>query len=177
MRRFFGVGASGDSAGRVIASDALLAKESQLVIDDASCIIGWSGSAPPAKGGQVTKSCLSRVFASQSMDVSDSLLVGVTAKNISAHGALCYNVVDTTEEGIVLEAGQCRADVIIDGARQSLMCDVEHDGRVTWKVKVSGNGMTFEDVWKYNKTQDCVALLTKARNDHIEAIRQLAGSV
>ena len=44
----------------------------------------------------------------------------------------------------------------------SLTCDIQHDG-VSWKLKVSGNGMTLEEVWKYNKTQDCVALLMKSR--------------
>ena len=169
MRGFFGV-----TPGRVVASEALTAEGSQVVIDEASCVVAWAGPTPPTQGGRVESSCLSRVFASQSLDVQDSLLVGVTAKKISAHGALCYNVVDTTDEGVVLTPGQCRCDVIIDGARQSLLCDTEHDGRVSWKLKVSGNSMTFEEVWKYNKTQDCVALLLKARNDNATAIRTMS---
>ena len=108
--------------------------------------------------------------------MEDSLLVGVTAKKISARGALCYNVVDTSDEGIVLSPGQCRCDIIIDGARQSLFCDIQHDGRVSWKLKVSGNGMTFEEVWKYNKTQDCVALLMKSKNDHAAAVQSLTAA-
>ena len=170
MRSFFGV-----APGRVVASDALTAEGSQVVIDDASCVIAWTGATPPTQGGRIARSCLSRVFASETLEVQDSLLIGVTAKKISAKGALCYNVVDTSDDGIVLTPGQCQCDVIIDGARQSLLCDTEHDGRVSWTLKVSGNSMTFEEVWKYNKTQDCVALLLKARNDHAAAIQSLCG--
>ena len=171
MRGFFGV-----APGRVVASEVLTAEASRVVIDEASCIIAWAGPAPPTQGGRIASTCMSRVFASESLDVQDSLLVGVTAKKISARGALCYNVVDMSDEGIVLSPGQCRCDIIIDGARQSLLCDTEHDGRVTWKLKVSGNSMTFEEVWKYNKTQDCVKLLLKARNDHSTAIQTLSGA-
>jgi hypothetical protein len=94
------------------------------------------------------------------------LIVNVTAKKISAKGALLYNVVDDSEDGITLTDGQARADVLIAGERVVLLCEIEHDGRVSWKTVLPNNSMSFEEVWKKNQTQNVIDSLKKAVEAH-----------
>ena len=56
-----------------------------------------------------------------------------------------------------------------EATRIVLLCDIQHDGRVSWKANLEKNSMTFEEVWKANKTQDCVAAIQAAAAAHASA--------
>ena len=140
---------------------------SATVVDDSSCVLSCSSNS-----GTVSTSCLSNVTA-LSLDVESSLLVNVTAKRISAKSALLYNVVDESEEGIIIGEGQARADVLIDGERVILLCEIEHDGRVSWKTTLPNNKRSFEEVWKANQTQDVIASLKSVVESHAEARKRI----
>jgi hypothetical protein len=158
LRQFLGL----SDTERVVGSTM-----SSTVVDESSCVLSCSSNS-----GTVATSCLSNV-TTLSLDVESSLLVNVTAKRISAKSALLYNVVDESEEGIVIGEGQARADVLIRGERVILLCDIEHDGRVSWKVTLPNNTMSFEEVWKSNQTQDVIASLKSAVESHAEARKRM----
>ena len=82
---------------------------------------------------------------------------------------MLYNVVEESEEGVCLKEGEARADVLINGERVKLLCEINHDGRVSWKVVLPGNTMSFEEVWKTNQTQDVISSLKKAVEAHLTA--------
>ncbi len=151
LRQFLGL--SDDS--RVVDSTM-----NDIKIDDSSCILSCNG-----QNGNVVGSCLSNVSVI-SIDAENSLIVNVTAKKVSAKGALLYNVVDDSEDGITLTDGQARADVLIAGERVVLLCEIEHDGRVSWKTVLPNNSMSFEEVWKKNQTQNVIDSLKKAVEAH-----------
>ena len=139
--------------------------------DELSCVLSCTSST-----GSVVGSCLSNVSV-VSMNVTNSLLVNVTAKKITATNALLYNVVDDTEEGVVLKEGEARADVLIEGERVVLLCDIEHDGRISWKIVLPNNSISFENVWKKNQTQNVIEALKKSVEAHIALRRRLGGGM
>jgi len=47
-----------------------------------------------------------------------------------------------------------------------LLCDIEHDGRVSWKTILPNNSMSFETVWKKNQTQNVIEALKKSVEAH-----------
>ena len=158
LRQFLGL----SDTERVVGSTM-----SATVVDDSSCVLSCSSNS-----GTVSTSCLSNVTA-LSLDVESSLLVNVTAKRISAKSALLYNVVDESEEGIIIGEGQARADVLIGGERVILLCEIEHDGRVSWKTTLPNNKRSFEEVWKANQTQDVIASLKSVVESHAEARKRI----
>ena len=151
LRQFLGL----SDDGRVVDSDM-----TGVAVDGLSCVLSCRGVS-----GSVVGSCLSNVTAG-SMTVENSLCVNVTAKKIVAKGALLYNVVDDSDDGIVLGEGQARADVLIAGERVVLLCDIQHDGRVSWKTTLPNNSMSFEEVWKKNQTQNVIEALKKSVEAH-----------
>ena len=153
LRQFLGL----SDSNRVV--DSTMDGE-DMTVDDVSCVLSCS-----SQHGSVVASCLSNVSA-VTLNVENSLLVNVTAKKITAKGSLLYNVVDDSEEGIVLGEGQARADVLIAGERVVLLCDIEHDGRVSWKTILPNNSMSFETVWKKNQTQNVIESLKKSVEAH-----------
>ena len=71
-----------------------------------------------------------------------------------------YNVVDESPDGITLEDGMVRADVIMKGSGEKISLRQHHPtaGRAAWKNVVHGNAMSFFDVYKANAGADVTAI-------------------
>ena len=151
LRKFLGV-----ENNRKTKSD--ISKDAS--VDESSCIFQCSIGA----GSSVTKSVLSCVN-SPAINATDAICVNVTAKkiNCSGGGAIVYNIVDESEEGLTLGEG----DVLVGvwnakGECIRLKSNVSIDGGKVWKDILEGNGMSFEDTMNANKGSD-VSSIEKLR--------------
>jgi hypothetical protein len=119
----------------------------------------------------VNKSLLSNVVARE-LQITNSLLVNVTAKKVVGTGGILYNVIDDSEDGIVLNEGDVRADIITGtGEIISMKTNLSQDSGKAWKVTLDGNDRSFEDVYKMNLTADISRAFEKAKELH-NALRE-----
>ena len=114
----------------------------------------------------VEKSLLSNVVAAE-VNVSNVLLVNVSAKKIKGSGGILYNVVDDSEDGITLSDGDVRADIVTaNGEKISMKTNLSQDSGKAWKIKLDGNDRSFEDIYKMNLEADIMAAFAKAKEMH-----------
>ena len=114
----------------------------------------------------VEKSLLSNVVAAE-VNVSNALLVNVSAKKIKGSGGILYNVVDDSEDGITLNDGDVRADIVTaSGEKISMKTNLSQDSGKAWKIKLDGNDRSFEDIYKMNLQADLMAAFAKAKEMH-----------
>ena len=119
-----------------------------VVVDDACCLF----SCNIRDKGQIVNSVLSSV---DSMEVvaDGAIIVNCTAKKIRAkNGAILYNLVSDSDEGIVADEG----DVIVsvtdeDGSQMLLRSKMSICGGKAWKEIVLDNTISFEGVHENNK--------------------------
>jgi len=160
-RAFFGI--TEDS--RITASTV-----GDCSIDAASVISGSS-----LKSGTVAACAVASVTAGE-VQAEGAVLVQVSAKKIVAgKGSIAYNVIDTSEEGLVLAENEVRVGVCtLDDERPYLQMSssAETDGGKAWKEKVHGNPKSFEDVYNMNKGVDvsaCAAVSKKLHGEFLAA--------
>ena len=114
----------------------------------------------------VETSLLSNVVAAE-LQLKNSLLVNVTAKKITGTGGILYNVVDDSEDGIVLTEGDVRADIITgSGEKVSMKTNLSQDSGKAWKITLDGNDRSFEDIYKMNLSADIMSAFEKAKELH-----------
>ena len=116
-----------------------------------------------AKSGAVKKSTVSGVRALD-LSLDGAIVVNCAAKKISAGpGAILYNLIDESDEGIVAEAGHVMVAVTEeDGSSMVLKSRMDVDGGKAWKEVLEGfNTVSFEDVHKKNKMANIVAIQAK----------------
>jgi len=119
--------------------------------DDASVILSST-----IKAGSVKDSLCTRVTVN-SLEAEGSILVNVCAKKVVAKNCILYNVIDDSEDGIVMPDGGVRADVFMPGHDKVVIkSTMETDGGKAWKVCVEGNSKSFEDVYKANGSVDII---------------------
>lgn len=108
--------------------------------------------ATKAKSGSIQNSILSSVQATE-INADGAIIVNCVANKITAgKGAILYNLIDDSPEGIVAEAGQVIVAVTVeDGASTMLKSRMDIDGGTAWKIKLDENPLSFEDVHKKNK--------------------------
>lgn len=140
-RAFFGI----PEDGRVGAGSALAACQ----VDAASV-----ASATSASSGSITGSALCNVCTTE-LHADRAVLVNVCAKRISAaKGAIAYNIVDDSEDGLTLAEDEVRVGVFtLDAARPyfEMRSNVaEIDGGKAFKDRVCGNAMSFQEVYDVN---------------------------
>jgi len=110
----------------------------------------------------VEKCVMSNVSA-DGVKVNNSLLLNVSAKKVQADGAILYNVVDDSDEGVVLGKGDVRADIVTtSGKIITMITNLQHDSGKMWKTLLKGNTQTFEDVYKMNLSMDITEAFAKA---------------
>ena len=94
----------------------------------------------------------------------------ITAKKVTGNNLVLYNVVDTSEEGLVCADGAVRADCFpaAEGAAKiELHSNIETDGGKAWKEKLPANdGKSFEDVYNANVDADVIAAERTASGEH-----------
>lgn len=139
-------------------------------VDESTVIL-----ASKIDAGHVASSVLSHV-RTKNADISNSLLVNVTAKKIRAHNCIVYNVVDESEEGLILPDGAVFTNVFIPAA----VSDDEHSkiimtsttttcGGAVFKSKLSQNPYSFNDVYELNADTDVVLAYAAAKAAHAAA--------
>jgi hypothetical protein len=122
--------------------------------------------------GHLASSVVSHV-RTKNADISNSLLVNVTAKNIRAHNCVVYNVVDESEEGLILPDGAVFTNVFIpastaDGEHTKLVMTSTTTtcGGKVFKNKLTQNPYSFNDVYKLNAGTDVVRAYATAKAAH-----------
>mmetsp|Transcript_28749 Transcript_28749/g.62977 ORF Transcript_28749/g.62977 Transcript_28749/m.62977 type:complete len:534 (-) Transcript_28749:321-1922(-) len=104
--------------------------------------------------GKVTNSVCASVAVAD-LDVEDCLLVNVKAKKVKGKGLVLYNVVDDSEEGIVLEDGDVRVNVFMPGKEKIVMkSNVSIDGGKVFKTKMDINPYSYNEVYQMNGAVD-----------------------
>ena len=91
---------------------------------------------------------------------------------IVGRGGLLYNVVHEATDGS-LDCSAVRADVFMPGSHLQMLSDRETDGGKAWKVKLEGNPMSFEGVYKANQTLDVGECTALAMQSHADARAKL----
>lgn len=156
-RAFFGI----SEEGRVTATCAL----GDCQVDDASVV-----SATEVRSGSIANSSVMGVCAVE-VSLDGAVVVNTSAKKIvAAKGALAYNILDNSEEGIVLNENEVRVGVFT-GNDEKPYFEMrskwdEFDGGKVFKTPVCGNELSFEGVYKQNQGVDvlkCSAASAAAR--------------
>jgi hypothetical protein len=142
---------------------------------DSSSVILASNVA----GGSVITSVVSHVRTNNA-DISNSLLVNVTAKNIRAHNCVVYNVVDDSEEGLILPDGSVFTNVFIPASSSKdehtkliMTSTTTTCGGKVFKQKLSQNPYSFNDVYKLNADTDVTQAYATAKEAHETAAAKL----
>ena len=87
-------------------------------------------------------------------------------------GAVMYNVVDDSEEGLVLANGEVLVGVFdAAGKQQRMESSFENDGGVWWKKEIKPGQPTFETVYLSNRNADVAVIEARSQAAHA-AIRE-----
>merc|ERR1712150_227893 len=135
-------------------------------VDTKSCLF-----SSKIASGSVTKSILSSVDASH-VEADNAIIINCTAKKIVApKGSVIYNVIDSSDEGIVLsKEGEVLVSVTDEaGDCMLLRSNMDTCGGKAWKVKLDGNDMSFEAVHAKNMNADVVKIEAKRKILHSQA--------
>lgn len=127
-----------------------------------------------AKSGSITNSVLANVQTSE-IQADGAIIVNCVAKSIKAgKGAIIYNVVDESGEGIVAADGEVIVAVSEEsGDSMLLKSRMDIDGGQAWKRKLDMNEVSFEGVHKKNKN----ANIQDIEKKRIEKFQKVAGSL
>ncbi|MCB1135111.1 MAG: hypothetical protein KDK78_02480 [Chlamydiia bacterium] len=134
MRYFFGVPPRSTWDGAVDADGSV----------GLNCRIG---------SGRIRNSVLVGVHA-EHIQVEDAVIIDTVAPSIEANRSLIYNATDN--ERIYARPNTVRADVFIDPPRRHLKMytDMNRDASSSWSQRISGNPMTFEELYDLNTHVD-----------------------
>jgi hypothetical protein len=104
------------------------------------------------KAGSIHKSILAGVRALE-LQADGAILVNCVAKKIVAGpGAILYNILDDSDEGVTAQAGEVMVAVTDEtGAATRLCSRMDIDGGKAWKIKLDMNEVSFEEMHKKNK--------------------------
>ena len=151
LRKFLGI-TSNVMNSKISAED--------VTIDDKSCV--FSCTIPK---GTISESVLGAVVSPE-VDANGAIIVNCTAKKIKAgKGSILYNVVDTSDDGIVAGDGEVIVNVFADdGSSYTLKSNMEVDGKKAWKECLEGNPLSFEGANKKNANSN-VALIDQKRKE------------
>ncbi len=150
LRRFFGV------TSRIMNSEV-----SGVAVDETACL-----SSCKAKIGSVGAHATMAAVEAQEIRISeDAIVVNCAAKRIVAgKGAVLYNIVDDSDEGIIAEDGDVFVSVgNVDGSSMLLKSKVNICGGNAWKQRLDGNHMSFEEVHTQNRDADISAIEKKRK--------------
>jgi hypothetical protein len=86
-----------------------------------------------------------------SLEVEGCLLMNVTAKKVVGKNCIVYNVVDDSEEGLVLPEGTVLTNVFMPGQPKLVMqSTIDTDGGKVFKTKLDANPYSFNEVYGLN---------------------------
>ncbi len=135
-------------------------------------------SAVQVKGGTIAKSVLTNVSAI-AVEAQGAVLVNVTARKVVAgRGAVLYNVVDDSEEGLVLGEKEVLVGVFDEAGKQQQMAShAERDGGVWWKKEIRPGQPTFEQIYLANREVDVALIEAKSQAAHAKLRESLFAEV
>jgi hypothetical protein len=151
LRRFFGV------KSRTANSDV-----SGVKVDKSACVFSCK-----AKSGEVgAHAAMAAVEAEELQIGEDAIVVNCSARKIVAgKGAVLYNLVSESEEGITTEDGDVLVSVTdVNGSSMLLKSKTDICGGKAWKQVLDGNSASFEEVHKQNRDAD-VSTIEKKRKE------------
>jgi len=124
--------------------------------------------------GRAERSVLANVRAN-AVSAEGAVLVNVTAKSITAHpDSIAYNVVDDSDGGLVLDAGDVVTDVFLeDGTKIRQKSNLAHDGGKVWKVALDANRYSFEQIYKMNLSTNVANAAAVSAAAHAELAARL----
>jgi len=116
-------------------------------VDDVSTVF----SSEIRSSSNIAQSALCNVNAI-SVEAEGAIIVNCTARKIVAKkGAILYNLIDDTPEGIIAEEGDVMVSVTQeDGTSMTVKSHINICGGKKWKEIVKDNSLSFEDVMKKN---------------------------
>mmetsp|Transcript_52960 Transcript_52960/g.63764 ORF Transcript_52960/g.63764 Transcript_52960/m.63764 type:complete len:538 (-) Transcript_52960:159-1772(-) len=125
-----------------------------VTVDDTSCVFASS-----IKSGTITKAVVAAVDAI-SVEAEGAIVLNCTAKKIvAAKGAVLYNLIDDSDEGIIAKEGDVMVGVLHeDGETTLLKSHVTIDGGKAWKKKLDINDISFEDMNKKLRDSNVVKI-------------------
>ena len=103
----------------------------------------------------ISKSVINNVYC-RSVITDTSILVNVTANSVkTGKNCLVYNVLDDTEEGLVLEDNEVLVGIFDGKGEQRLIRSTfDHDGGKYWKESVVKDQPSFETIYEENLSAD-----------------------
>jgi phosphomannomutase len=129
VRLFFGVrgGRAGSETGQALG------------IDDVSCVLGSKIGR-----GHIERSVLVNVETDY-IDVKDSVLIGVTAPQVSGQDCLVYKV--DSQEPLNLETRSVHVDVPLDlEDKVTMETSRDRDGKEDWNERLPGNPLSYAEL-------------------------------
>lgn len=147
--------------------------DSSVTVDDASHIF----SSTIKNSGSIIKSVLASVTALE-VEAEDAVIVNCVAKKIKAgKGAILYNIVDESDDGIVAGEGEVIVSVAEeDGKMMILKSNLSIDGGKAWKTVLEGNEMSFEGVHGKNKDSNVGVIEQKRKELYKKAAASFGAS-
>ena len=142
--------------------------ESDVAMTDGSVCL-----ASKIKSGSLKRTIASHVTCDQ-IDTNGCILINVTAKKIKATNCIVYNVVDDSEDGLVLADGAVMTNVFMPGSEKLVQnSSTTTDGGKVFKVKMTGNPFSFAEVYKMNGGTDVTAAYALGAAAHAAAKEKL----
>jgi len=159
LRAFMGV------TSRVMDSSCGEAK-----VDSASCVF-----SSHVLEGSITGSILSKVDCN-SITSEGSILVNVSASKICVgKGSIVYNIIDDSEEGIIVNDGEVLVGVFDkEGNSMKVKSGISVDGSKAWKEIVMGNTSSFEDIHVANKNANVTVIEDIRTANHIATAKKFS---
>lgn len=136
-----------------------------VTVDDTSCVF-----ASTIKGGKIADSAIA-VVTSPHVEAEGAIIVNCTAKKIVAgKGAILYNLIDTSDEGITAAPDEVIVAVTDEsGDSMLLKSRMDIDGGKAWKVKLDMNEMSFEEVRNNNMDANISVIEAKRKEAYDKA--------
>jgi hypothetical protein len=155
-------------------------EDSRAVGGDVANVTRAGGSIALAcdiKGGVLNHTVASRVTCG-TVDANGCLLINVTARSIKATNCVVYNVVDDSDDGLILPDGAVVTNVFMPGGVSKLVqtSSTTTDGGKVFKVKLTPNPYSFNDVYKMNQTVDVKEAYAAGAEAHADAKKKLFGA-
>ena len=116
--------------------------------------------------GAVSNTIASHVTTGE-CNANGCMLINVTAKKIQANNCIVYNVVDDSEDGLVLPDGTVMTNVFMESGEKLVQCSsTTTDGGKVFKKRLAANPYSFNDVHKMNQDTDVRAAYAKGAAAH-----------
>lgn len=141
-----------------------------VTVDEVSYVFGSK-----VKTGSISNSILAQVQVAE-INADGAIIVNCAAKKITAgKGAILYNLVDDSPEGIVAAPGQVIVATTDEAGTTTLLKSrMDIDGGQAWKIKLDENEMSFEDVHKKNKDAN-IQEIQKKRQENYDKVAASLG--